>query len=217
MANNLDVEAYIEGGKKNMSRYTGPVYRKSRRLGFSVLESGKELAKKPFIPGQHGQKRGKKLSNYGQQLHEKQKVRFMYGLNEKQFKRTFEQARKLKGVLGEDFLKLLESRLDNIVYRIGFANTRKAARQIVNHGHILVNGKKVNIPSYQVKPGDVVSVREKSMNHPVIVSSLENLSRRVEFISYDENKKEGTYLRYPERSELNQEIDEALVVEFYNK
>ncbi len=200
-----------------MSRYTGPIYRKSRRLGFSVLETGKELVKKPFAPGDHGQKRGKKLSNYGQQLHEKQKVRFMYGLNEKQFKKTFERAKKLKGVLGEDFLKLLESRLDNIVYRIGFANTRKAARQLVNHGHILVNGNKVDIPSYQVNPGDVVSLKEKSLNHPAIIASLEALNRRVEFISYDENKKAGTYLRYPESSELNPEIDEALVVEFYNK
>ncbi|MDD2181332.1 MAG: 30S ribosomal protein S4 [Bacilli bacterium] len=200
-----------------MARYTGPIYRKSRRLGFSVLETGKELTRKPFAPGQHGQKRGKKLSNYGEQLHEKQKVRFMYGLNEKQFKKTFEKAKKLKGVLGEDFLKLLESRLDNIVYRIGFANTRKAARQIVNHGHILVNGKKVDIPSYQVSPGDVISLKEKSLNHPVIISSLEALGRRVEFISYDESKLEGTYLRYPERSELNLEIDEALIVEFYNK
>lgn len=200
-----------------MSRYTGPIYKKSRRLGFSVLETGKELAKKPYAPGQHGQKRARKLSNYGQQLQEKQKVRFMYGLNEKQFKKTFEQAKKLKGVLGEDFLKLLESRLDNIVYRIGFANTRQAARQMVNHGHITVNGKKVDIPSYQVKPNDIISVRERSKNHPVILSSLEAISKRVEFISFDTNKLEAVYLRYPERSELNQEIDEALVVEFYNK
>ncbi len=200
-----------------MSRYTGPTYRKSRRFGFSILETGKELARKPFLPGQHGQKRGKKLSNYGQQLQEKQKVRFMYGLNEKQFRKTFEKAKKVKGVLGEDFLNLLESRLDNIVYRIGFANTRKAARQIVNHGHILVNGKKIDIPSYQVKPGDVVSLKEKSFNHPAIISALEALGRRVDFVSYDENKKAGTYLRLPERSELNQEIDEALIVEFYNK
>lgn len=199
-----------------MSKYTGPIYRKSRRYGFSVLESGAELSKKPYAPGLHGQK-NKKLSNYGQQLREKQKVKFMYGLTEKQFRKTYEEAKKLKGVLGEDFLKLLESRLDNIVYRIGFAPTRKAARQLVNHGHILVNGKKVDIPSYRVKPGDVVSVKEKSMNHPVIVSSLEKVNHRVEFISYDENKKAGTYLRYPERSELNQDIDESLIVEFYNK
>lgn len=200
-----------------MSRYIGPIHKKARRYGFSILESGKDLAKKPYPPGQHGRKRGKKLSNYGTQLHEKQKVRFMYGLNEKQFKKTFEHAKKLKGVLGEDFLKLLESRLDNIVYRIGFAPTRSGARQIVNHGHILVNGKKVNIPSYQVKPGDVISLKERSFNHPVVVSSLETMGRRVDFINYDENKKTATYLRYPERSELNQEIDESLIVEFYNK
>ncbi len=200
-----------------MSRYTGPVYKKSRRLGFSVLETGKELARKPFPPGQHGLKRRRKLSNYGEQLQEKQKVKFMYGLNEKQFRKTFERAKKLKGVLGEDFLKLLESRLDNIVYRIGFANTRRASRQLVNHGHILVNGKKVDIPSYQVKPSDIVQVKERSLNHPAIISSLENLNSRPDYIEYDENKKAGTYLRYPERSELNPEIDEALIVEFYNK
>jgi small subunit ribosomal protein S4 len=200
-----------------MSKYTGPIFRKSRRLGFSILETGKELARKPYAPGQHGTKKGQKLSNYGIQLQEKQKVKFMYGLSEKQFRRTFEKAKKLKGVLGEDFLKLLESRLDNIVYRIGFAPTRKAARQLVNHGHILVNGKKVDIPSYQLKPGDVVSVKEKSKSHPVIISTLENINRRVEFINYDENKMEGTYLRYPEGNELNQEIDESLIVEFYSK
>jgi small subunit ribosomal protein S4 len=200
-----------------MSKYTGPIYKKSRRLGFSVLETGQELAKKPYAPGQHGNKRGKKLSNYGVQLKEKQKLRFMYGMSEKQFKKTFEEARKLKGVLGEDFLKLLESRLDNIVYRLGFATTRRGARQIVNHGHITVNGKKVNIPSYRVKPGDVVAVKEQSKEHPVIKASLEALNRRAEYVTYDDAKMAGTYVRYPERSELNADIDEALVVEFYNK
>ena len=200
-----------------MSRYTGSTYRKSRRLGFSVLENGKELAKRAYAPGQHGNKKGKKLSNYGTQLQEKQKVRFMYGLSEKQFKKTFDEAGKLHGVHGEDFLKLLESRLDNIVYRIGFANTRKAARQLVNHGHILVNGNKVNIPSYRVKPGDVVSVKESDRELAVIKSSLEALLNRVEFITFDENKMAGTYVRYPERSELNADINESLIVEFYNR
>ncbi len=200
-----------------MSRYTGPTYKKSRRLGFSILETGKELAKKPYAPGQHGQKRLKKLSNYGEQLKEKQKLRFMYGVSEKQFKKTFEQAKKLKGILGEDFLKLLESRLDNLVYRAGFAGTRKGARQLVNHGHITINGKKVNIPSYQVKINDVISVKESSKNHPVILASLENTSKRIDFLNFDENKLEATYVRLPERSELNQEINEYLVVEFYNK
>ncbi len=200
-----------------MSRYTGSTYRKSRRLGFSVLENGKELAKRAYAPGQHGNKKGKKLSDYGTQLQEKQKVRFMYGLSEKQFKKTFDEAGKLKGVHGEDFLKLLESRLDNIVYRIGFANTRKAARQLVNHGHILVNGNKVNIPSYRVKPGDVVSIKESDKELKVVKASLEALLNRVEFITFDENKMAGTYVRYPERSELNADINESLIVEFYNR
>lgn len=200
-----------------MSRYTGSTYRKSRRLGFSVLENGKELAKKPYVPGQHGNKKGKKLSNYGVQLQEKQKVRFMYGVNEKQFRKTFEEAGKLKGVHGTDFLKLLESRLDNLVYRIGFATTRNGARQLVNHGHITVNGKKVNIPSYRCKPGDVIAIKENDRDLAIVKSSLEALLNRVEFITYDENKMAGTYVRYPERSELNQDINESLIVEFYNR
>ena len=200
-----------------MSRYTGSTYRKSRRLGFSILESGKELAKKPYAPGQHGQKRSKKLSNYGLQLQEKQKVRFMYGLGEKQFRKTFDEANKLKGVLGENFLKLLESRLDNLVYRIGFANTRKAARQLVNHGHITVNGSKVDIASYRCKPGDVIAIKEKSKDLLVVKVSLDSLLNRVEFVTYDESKMAGTFVRLPERSELNNEIDESFIVEFYNR
>ena len=200
-----------------MSRYTGPMYRKSRRFGFSVLETGKELAKKSTIPGQHGTSRGKKLSNYGTQLQEKQKVRFMYGLTEKQFKKTFDEAGKLKGVLGEDFLKLLESRLDNLVYRIGFSTTRKGARQLVNHGHITVNGKKVNIPSYRCKPGDVIAVKDNAKELVIIKTSLEAINNRVEFVTYDENKMSGTFVRYPERSELNADINESLIVEFYSR
>ena len=200
-----------------MSRYTGASYRKSRRLGFSILENGKELAKKPYAPGLHGQKRAKKLSNYGIQLQEKQKVRFMYGLNEKQFRKTFEEAGKLKGVHGENFLRLLESRLDNLVYRIGFASTRKGARQLVNHGHITVNGKKVNIPSYRCIPGDVIAIKENDKNLSVVKSSLEALNNRVEFVTFDEAKMAGTYVRYPERSELNIDINEAVIVKFYNK
>ena len=200
-----------------MSRYTKSTYRKSRRLGFSTLETGKELAKKPYAPGMHGQKRAKKLSDYGVQLQEKQKVRFMYGLNEKQFKKTFVEAGKLKGVHGEDFLKLLESRLDNLVYRAGFATTRRGARQLVNHGHITVNGKKVDIPSYRCKVGDIISVKESDKELSIIKSSLETLKKRVEFINYDEAKMEATYVRYPERSELNADINESLIVEFYNR
>lgn len=200
-----------------MSRYTGSVYRKARRLGFSVTETGKEIAKRPNIPGQHGGNRGKKLSNYGTQLQEKQKLRFMYGLTEKQFRKTFNEAGKMKGVHGEDLLKLLESRLDNLVYRIGFATTRRGARQLVNHGHITVNGKKVDIPSYRCKPGDVIAVKESDKELAIVKASLEAKNSRVEFITYDENKMAGTYVRYPERSELNADINESLIVEFYNR
>lgn len=200
-----------------MARYTGPMYKKSRRLGFSVLENGKELTKKPYAPGEHGQDRRRKPSNYGIQLAEKQKVRFMYGLNEKQFRKTFDNAGKMKGVHGENFLKLLESRLDNLVYRIGFATTRRGARQLVNHGHITVNGKKVNIPSYIVKPGDVISLMENDKELSIVKSSLEALQNRVEFISYDDKKMEATYVRMPERSELNADINESLIIEYYNR
>lgn len=200
-----------------MSRYTGPSYRKSRRLGFSTLETGKDIAKRPFAPGQHGNKRAKKLSNYGVQLQEKQKVRFMYGLSEKQFHTLFLKAGKQKGVHGENFLKLLESRLDNLVYRIGFATTRKGARQLVNHGHITVNGKKVDIPSYQCKPGDIIAIKENAREMAIVKSSLEALNKRVEFVTYDDSKMAGTYVRYPERSELNADINESLIVEFYNR
>ena len=200
-----------------MARYTGPAYKKSRRLGFSTLETGKELAKRPYAPGQHGTDRKKKASEYGTQLQEKQKMRFMYGLTEKQFKRTFEKASKMQGIAGENFFKLLESRLDNVVYRMGLSNTRRGARQVVNHGHILVNGTKVDIPSYSCKPGDVISVKETSLDHPAIRASLEGKATLPAFVEFDKNKMTGTYVRYPERSELNQEINESLIVEFYNR
>ena len=200
-----------------MARYTGPVYKKARRLGFSVLENGKELARRPYAPGIHGTSRRKKLSEYGIQLEEKQKVRYMYGLTEKQFARTFEKASKMKGIAGENLLRLLESRLDNVVYRMGLASTRRGARQLVNHGHVTVNGKKVDIPSYRVKPGDVISLKDKDKELKVVTESLAKVTKRVEFVSYDENKLEGTYVRLPERNELNADINEALIVEFYNK
>ena len=200
-----------------MSRYTGPSYKKSRRVGYSTLETGKELARRPYGPGQHGQDRKGKLSNYGVQLKEKQKVRFMYGLNERQFRKTFEEAGKMNGIHGENFLKLLESRLDNVVYRLGFANTRRAARQLVNHGHITVDGKKVDIPSYRVKIGSTIAVKESSKNHKAVLASLANVNKRVEYVTYDEAKMEGKFVRLPERSELNADIDESLIVEFYNR
>ncbi len=200
-----------------MSRYTGPSFKKARRVGFSISETGKELARHPYGPGQHGNARKGKLSDYGTQLKEKQKVRFMYGLNEKQFRKTFNEAGKMSGIHGENFLKLLESRLDNIVYRLGFSTTRRGARQLVNHGHITVNGKKVDIPSYRCKPGDVIAIKENSKEHKAMKEALEKTTKRVEFVTFDENKLSGTYVRYPERSELNMDINESLIVEFYNK
>lgn len=200
-----------------MARYTGPSWKLSRRLGFSVLENGKELQKRPYAPGQHGKGRRIKLSEYGLQLQEKQKVRHMYGVGEKQFKKTFTKAKKIAPIHGHGFLFLLESRLDNIVYRMGLSNTRRGARQLVNHGHILVDGKKVDIPSFTVKPGQTIGIKEGSKNHKAIKEALENRVHIPEYVTFDEGKMEGTYVRLPERNELNQEINESLIVEFYNK
>ena len=200
-----------------MSRYCGPSYKKARRVSFSISETGKELARRSYGPGQHGNDRKGKLSDYGNQLKEKQKVKFMYGVSERQFLKIFREAEKMKGVNGTNFLRLLESRLDNLVYRAGFATTRRGARQLVNHGHVTVNGKKVDIPSYRCVPGDVISLKDDDKNLKIVTESLEKTSKRVEFITYDDNKKEATYVRLPERNELNADINEALIVEFYNK
>ena len=200
-----------------MARYTGPNNKRARRVGFSILENGKDIAKRPYGPGQHGKARKKKPSNYSTQLTEKQKVRFMYGVSEKQFARLVKESGKMKGVHGENLFILLESRLDNLVHRAGFANTRRASRQLVNHGHITVNGKKVDIPSYRVKVGDVISLKESSFNHPVVEASLKEGNKRVDFIKFDDKKREATFIRLPERSELNAEVNEALIVEFYSR
>ena len=200
-----------------MSRINGPVWKTSRRLGFSILETGEELQKRAYAPGQHGPTKRVKLTNYGLQLREKQRIRNMYGINERQFYNTFVKASKMKGVKGDNFLFMLESRLDNIVYRMGIARTRRAARQLVNHGHILVNGKKVDIPSAQVKVGSVIEIKEKSKNMKAITESLEATLHTPAFVNFDKDAKKGTYLRLPERSELNAEINELLVVEFYNR
>lgn len=200
-----------------MAKYTGPAYKKSRRYGFSTLENGKDLAKKPYAPGMHGKDRKRKLSEYGIQLQEKQKARIMYGLTEKQFKKVFDRASKMKGIAGDNMFVLLESRIDNLVYRMGMARTRRSARQIVNHGHILVNGIKVNIPSYTCKPGDIISVKENSMNHPAIIDAVELKMSTPAFVEFDAKKLEGKYVRIPDRSELNQEINEQLIVEYYNR
>ena len=200
-----------------MSRYTGSSYKQARRTGFSLLENGKELARRPYGPGQHGNDRKRRQSTYGEQLKEKNKVRFMYGLNERQFHKTFVEAGKLSGVHGTNFLILLESRLDNLVYRLGFAPTRRAARQLVNHGHITVNGNKVDIPSYRVKVGSTISVKESDKDLKVVKDSLEKVLKRVEYVTFNDKDLSGVYVRTPDRSELNPEINEALIVEFYNR
>ena len=202
-----------------MSRNTGSVWKKSRRLGFSVLETGEELTRRNTIPGQHGNARRPKLTNYGIQLQEKQRIRHTYQLSEKQFYNTYLKASKKAGSAGENFLVMLESRLDNIVYRMGFARTRRASRQLVNHGHVLVDGKKVDIPSFQVKPGQVIEIRERAKNLSVINEALEAATASVDFVEVNKDAKKGTYVRYPERKELftAQEINELLVVEFYNR
>ena len=199
-----------------MARYTGPSWKISRRLKFSILENGKELQKRAYAPGQHGQRRVK-LSEYGLQLQEKQKVRNVYGMNEKQFYNTFIKAGKLSGKHGENFLAMLESRLDNLVYRLGFAATRRQARQLVNHGHFLVDGKKVDIPSYLCKPGQTISLKETSKGLAICKEALENTVARVPYVAYDEQTGVGTFVRMPERSEFLPEIKENLIVEFYNR
>jgi len=200
-----------------MSRFTGSVWKKSRRLGISLTGTGKELDKRPYAPGQHGANQRRKISEYGLQLQEKQKLRYMYGLNERQFRNLFNQAGKMAGVHGENFMVLLESRLDNIVYRLGFARTRKQARQLVNHGHITVDGSRIDIPSYPVAQGQTIGLREKAQNLDTIKEALEVNNFVPEYLTFDEDKMEGTFTRLPERSELPAEINEALIVEFYSR
>ncbi|SEF54593.1 30S ribosomal protein S4 [Paenibacillus sp. UNC499MF] len=199
-----------------MSRYTGPKFKLSRRLGISLSGSGKEL-KRPFPPGQHGPGQRKKMSNYGMQLQEKQKLRLMYGVHEKQFRNLYSFASKQKGITGETFMQLLESRLDNLVFRLGFSNSRAGARQLVAHGHVTVNGKKVDIASYSVKTGDVIGLRERSRALSVIKEALANRNYLPAYVEFNEAAMEGKYVRLPERSELPQEIDEKQIVEFYNR
>ncbi|HEY4537501.1 MAG TPA: 30S ribosomal protein S4 [Erysipelothrix sp.] len=200
-----------------MARIKGPVWKKSRRLGFSILETGEELQRRNYPPGQHGQARRRKLSNYGLQLQEKQRIRYTYGVTEKQFFNTYNRAVKMEGVTGHNFLFLLEQRLDNVVYRMNLARTRRGARQLVNHGHILVDGKKVDIPSYTVQPGQIIEVKESSRKMESIKEALEANVSMVDYIEFDKEAFKGSLTRLPERNELNQEIDEALVVEFYNR
>ncbi|WNR46542.1 30S ribosomal protein S4 [Paenibacillus roseipurpureus] len=199
-----------------MSRYTGPKFKLSRRVGISLSGNGKDL-KRPFPPGQHGPGQRKKMSGYGVQLNEKQKLRHMYGLNEKQFRNLFDKASKLKGIAGENFMVLLESRLDNLVYRLGLANSRAGARQLVSHGHVTVNGKKVDIASYIVSTGDVIALRERSKGLSSVKEALANRNHLPTYLEFNDASVEGKYIRLPERSELPQEIDEKQIVEFYSR
>ncbi len=206
-----------------MARYLGPKLKLSRREGTDLfLKSGVRAidskCKIETAPGQHGARRGR-LSDYGVQLREKQKVRRMYGVLEKQFRNYYKEAARLKGNTGENLLQLLEQRLDNVVYRMGFASTRAEARQLVSHKAILVNGQVVNIPSFNVKAEDVVAVREKAKKQARIVAALELAEQREKptWLEVDNNKMEGTFKRVPERTDLSAEINEQLIVELYSK
>jgi small subunit ribosomal protein S4 len=199
-----------------MSRYTDSKWKQSRHLSFSVLETNDELKKRAYGPGQHGQDRKRKPSEYGSQLLEKQKLRELYGVNERQFRRLFTIAKKDKTVTGLAFFRILESRLDNLVYRMGFARTRAAARQLVNHGHITVNGKKVDIPSYLCQVNDVIALKETTPLK-VVKESFDGKPATPAYVSVDAAKYSGTFTRLPERNELPKDIDEAQIIEYYNR
>lgn len=200
-----------------MARFRGSNWKKSRRLGISLTGTGKELERRPYVPGDHGPTQRKKLSEYGQQLQEKQKLRYMYGINERQFRTIFDRAGKIKGVHGENFMTLLASRLDAVVYQLGLARTRRQARQLVNHGHVTVDGKRVDIPSYSLKAGQVIGLREKSRNLDIVKEAIEYNNFVPDYLTFDEEKLEGTFVRLPERSELPAEINEQLIVEYYSR
>ena len=208
-----------------MARYTGPVEKIERRLGVSLaLKGERRLAgkaavdKRPFPPGQHGQRRTK-ISEYGMQLREKQKVKYMYGISEKQCLRAFKTASRMEGNTGENFLLLLEERLDYVVYRMGFATTRRFARQLVNHGHITVDGKKVDIPSFRVKAGQKIEVKEKSKTNAQVVRAMEltNQTGMVEWVDVEKDKLFGIFSRVPNREEISIPVEERLIVELYSK
>lgn len=201
-----------------MARYTGPQTRIARKFGEAIFGDDKSFEKRSYPPGQHGmaKKRGKK-SEYAVQLMEKQKAKYTYGILEKQFRGLFVKAAAKKGVTGEVLLQLCEARLDNVVYRMGIAPSRRAARQIVSHRHILVNGELVNVPSYHLKPGDKVAVREKSKSVEVIVNALSNSARVYEWITWNNAQMEGTFVSVPARIQIPENIKEQLIVELYNK
>ena len=208
-----------------MARYRGPVEKIERRFGVSLALKGERrlagksaLDKRPYAPGQHGQRR-KKVSEYGLQLNEKQKAKFMYGVSEKQFRTLFEEANRRTGNTGAILVTLLETRLDNVLYRMGFATTRRFARQLVNHGHVLVDGKRVDIPSYSVKPGQKVEIREKSKKNPQVVRAIEltNQTGLAPWVDIDADKVFGIFTRLPEREEVIIPVEERLIVELYSK
>ena len=201
-----------------MARYTGPKTKIARKFGEAIFGEDKAFEKRNYPPGQHGlaKRRGKK-SEYAVQLMEKQKAKYTYGILEKQFRNLFEKAAASKGVTGEILLQLCEARLDNVVYRMGVAPSRRAARQIVGHRHITVNGEIVNVPSYHLKPGDKVAIREKSKSVEAINSSLANASRVYEWITWNNDTKEGTFVTVPQRLQIPENIKEQLIVELYNK
>lgn len=201
-----------------MARYTGPKTKIARRFGEPIFGPDKILAKRNFPPGQHGVNRRKKSSEYGIQLAEKQKAKYTYGLLERQFRNLFEAASRSKGITGEVLLQLLETRLDNIVYRLGIAPTRAAARQLVSHKHIVVDGEVVNIPSFSVKPGQIVGVREKSKSLEAIVNSLSGFNHsKYPWIEWDASASAGKFLHLPERADIPENIKEQLIVELYSK
>ena len=202
-----------------MSRYTGPTTKINRRFGMPIFAETKAMKKKPYIPGQHGPRLRRRVTDYSMGLNEKQKLRYMFGLSEKQFRLTFERAKRQRGVAGEIFMRLLELRLDNIVYQLGFARSRAAARQFVNHGHVQVNGKKVDIPSFTCQPGDVIEVRERTSSRQLAQSSLDALQLRAApaWLERVDDAFKGTVSRLPIREEMDQTINDQLIVEFYSR
>ncbi len=201
-----------------MARYTGPRSKIARRFREPIFGADKALDKKPYPPGMHGNtKRRRKESEYGIQLLEKQKAKYTYGILERQFRNIFKKASQKKGITGEVLLQLIEARLDNVVYRLGIAPTRRAARQLVSHRHITVNGAVANIPSYALKEGDIIGVREKSKSLEVIVNAMESRSSRYSWLEWDDEKMNGKFLNFPSREEIPENIKEQLIVELYSK
>ena len=201
-----------------MARYTGPKTRICRIFGEPILGNGKYLTKNSNPPGQHGPTRKRKApGEYALQLKEKQKAKYTYGVLEKQFRKTFEEASRIKGVTGDNLIRLLEARLDNTIYRLGIAPSRPAARQLVSHKHVTVNGEVVNVPSFQVKPGDTISIKEKDKSNTSITSVFRGKNQKYNWLDWNEAEMKGTFVAYPERESVPENIKEQLIVELYSK